>query len=249
MLLANKVAVVTGGASGIGEASARALAAEGALVVIGDRNLERAEAVAAQIQAAGQQAAAFSVNVADEGQVEALIAFVVDRFGGLDCALNSAGISRLSGPLSKVSEAAWRETLEINLMGTVYAMKHQLALMVKNGGGTIVNISSVAGLRGGGMMAPYATSKHAVIGLTRAAAQEAAPKGVRVNAICPGLIETPMLQEHVDAGRDFRQSVTCPMGRIGRAEEVADVVVWLSSDRSSFVTGQVIAVDGGQTLN
>lgn len=248
MLLQDKVAVVTGGASGIGEAAVRALGAEGAAVVIADRDEARAVALAGDLTAGGQRAAAFGLDVTDDTQVAAMVAFAVETFGTIDYGVNSAGISRMSGPISKISDAGWREVMDVNLMGVVHAMKHQLAVMVNKGSGAIVNISSVSGIRAGGMMAPYATSKHAVIGLTRSAAQESARKGVRVNAICPGLIETPMLQQQVDGGIDFRSMITCPMGRIGRAEEVADAVIWLLSDRSSYVTGQAIVVDGGQTL-
>jgi NAD(P)-dependent dehydrogenase (short-subunit alcohol dehydrogenase family) len=248
MLLQGKVAVITGGASGIGAACVRSMALEGAAVVIADRDEQLAATLAEQLETEGLRVAAFPVDVTDEEQTRAMVRFAVDRFGTLDCAVNAAGISHLSGPISKVSAQVWEMVLGINLMGVVHAMKYQLAVMVGKGSGTIVNISSVAGLRAAAMMAPYATSKHGVIGLTRSAAQESARKGVRVNAICPGLIDTPMLHQQVKAGLDVQRVVTCPMGRMGKAEEIADVAIWLSCSRSSFVTGQAIVVDGGQML-
>ncbi len=245
--LKDKVALVTGGASGIGRATCLAFAREGARVVVSDVDAETGEACADEIRRSGGDAVFRRADVSDESEVEALVATAVERFGRLDCALNNAGISGAGGPLQQISLDDFRRTLDINLIGVFLCMKHEIAAMLESGGGAIVNTASGAGVIATPFLSPYAASKHAILGLTKTAAVENARSGVRINAILPGSTDTPMLRATMDGNPEIEKLVlrSMPGGRLGRPEEIAEAVVWLCSDRASFVTGDSMLVDGG----
>jgi NAD(P)-dependent dehydrogenase (short-subunit alcohol dehydrogenase family) len=243
-LLADKIAVITGGSSGIGRAAALAFAAEGARVAIGARRAAEGEETIRLVREHGGEAVFVQTDVRDSGQVARLVQTAVDRWGRLDCAFNNAGIEGPTFiPTADYSEDSWNEILAINLTGVFLSMKHQIPHLLKQGG-AIVNMASVAGLVGGTLNSAYVASKHGVVGLTKAAAMEYAKSGLRINAVCPAVIETDM------ANRAFsemweRVIGMHPIGRIGTPKEVADAVVWLCSDRASFITGHALPVDGG----
>jgi NAD(P)-dependent dehydrogenase (short-subunit alcohol dehydrogenase family) len=242
--LQDKVVIVTGGGSGIGEAVALWLAGEGARVVVADVNAKLGEAVVERIGALGQRAKFIVVDVARESQVEALVDAAVSAFGRLDGAANIAGIGTLPASITDTSEADWQRVLGVNLTGVFLCVKHQIRAMLKSGGGAIVNMASVGGLRGIPMQVAYSASKHGVIGITKTVAAEHARAGIRVNAVCPGVVDTPATS---GMGIDWNKVVPVPMGRIATAPEIAEMVCWLLSGRSSYVTGQAFAVDGGMT--
>ena len=245
-LLAGKVAVVTGASSGIGRAAALALAAEGARVALGARRLVEGEETVRLVREAGGEAVFVETDVRHSDQVQRLIQTAVDRWGKLDCAFNNAGIEGdVFVPTADYSETTWDEVIAINLTGVFLSMKYEIRQMLQHGGGAIVNMSSVAGLIGGAVGIAYYASKHGVVGMTKAAAIEYGTLGIRVNAVCPAVIDTDM------AHRGFDQmwgnlAGMHPIGRIGKASEVADAVVWLCSDHASFVTGHALPVDGGR---
>ena len=246
---ASKVALVTGAASGIGRAAAFAFAREGYALVISDRDEAPGQEVRARLEADGADALFVRCDVSSEEEVRTLIARTLDRFGRLDAAYNNAGIEGIVAPADECTTENFDRVIAVNLRGVWLCMREEIRQMRAQGGGAVVNCASVAGLVGFAGIPAYCASKHAVIGLTRTAALELGPHNIRVNAVCPGAIETPML-ERVMGGTDEgrRQMVAMePIGRIGRPEEIADAVVWMCSDRASFVTGQAIAVDGGWT--
>jgi NAD(P)-dependent dehydrogenase (short-subunit alcohol dehydrogenase family) len=242
-LFQGRTAFVTGGGSGIGRATALAFAEEGAKVAVAD--LKGADAVADEIGAAGGEAFAITLDVTDEAAVNAAVDSVVTRWGRLDCAFNNAGVTleMLDTPWGSVE--AYDKTVAINQRGVLLCMAAELRHMVAQKSGAIVNTSSIAGLSGSGG-AGYCASKHAVIGLTRSAALRYAAEGVRVNAVCPGVIVTPMTAPIAGdpQGRAFLDQMT-PLGRMGEAREIADAVIFLCSDKASFITGHPLAVDGG----
>jgi len=245
-LVEDKVVLVTGAASGIGRAAARALAREGAHVMLSDRDAAEGKRTAAEIRSEGGEAFFREADVTDEAQVEALVQESLRSFGRLDAALNNAGITGALGPVQEVSLEDWRRTLETNLTGIFLCMKHELRVMQKAGRGSIVNTSSGAGVLATPGLSAYASSKDGVLGLTKTAALENARTGVRVNAILPGSIDTPMLRSAMALDPSVEQMIRAsqPGGRLGTAEEVAEAVVWLCSDRSGFVSGASLAVDG-----
>lgn len=241
-----KVALVTGAGSGIGRKSAELLAQEGARVLVCDLDEESGQQTLRCIRDAGGEADYRQIDVAQESEVEAMVAHCVERFGRLDCAVNNAGISGPSGGLETIELPDWNRVLAVNLTGVFLCMKYQIPRMREQGAGSIVNMSSGAGLIATPGLAPYSASKHGVLGITRAAAVENARLGVRINAVCPGSIDTPMLRAAMDTDPTVEKMIraSMPIGRLGEAEEVAEAVVWLCSDRASLVTGHSMGVDG-----
>ncbi len=241
-----KTALVTGAGSGIGRATALAFAASGAAVMVSDVNADGGVETVDLIEKAGGQAQFFKSDVGNDDQVKALVAATVQAFGGLDFAFNNAGINVLGQ--DEYQPDVWDRCVNINLTGVMRCMREQSEVMLKNGGGVIVNNASINGLVGNGGQAAYTATKHGVVGLTRHGALRWAKAGVRVNAVCPGAIETPMT-DVVAKNPDLRKVVDgmTPMGRMGQAHEIAAAVLWLCSDGASFVTGHALVVDGGAT--
>jgi NAD(P)-dependent dehydrogenase (short-subunit alcohol dehydrogenase family) len=246
-----KVALVTGGASGIGRAAVLDFVAQGASVVVADVDTEGGDETARLVKEQGGEGLFVHTDVSRTDDVEAVVARAVEAFGGLDYAFNCAATAGEMAPTADCTEANWDRTVLTNLKGVWLCLKAEIAHMLANGGGAIVNASSVAGLIGFPGLPAYSASKGGVIQLTRSAALEYASAGIRVNAVCPGATETPMLQGLIDKhpGLDAGLLALQPLGRIGRPEEVAHAAVWLCSDDSSFVTGQVLPVDGGWTAH
>ena len=244
----NKVALVTGGSSGIGRASALAFAREGAKVVIADIAVDGGEKTAEIIREARGTAIFIRADVSKGIEVEALINKAIEKNGRLDFAFNNAGVPQgVRVPTADCSEEDWDRVLSVNLKGTWLCMKYEIQHMLKQRSGAIINTSSVAGLRGHKNRPAYAASKHGVIGLTRTAAIEYAQSGIRINAVCPGWIHTPMVETAISQDPTLEDQMVgmIPLMRAGTAEEVAETVVWLCSDAASFITGQCIVVDGG----
>ncbi len=246
-VLEGKVSLITGGSSGIGRAAVFAFAREGAVVTIADVDAAGAEETRRLAREAGGDVAFVRADVTRAADVERMVGEVVARHGRLECAFNNAGVLGDHGPTAACAEENWDRVLAVNLKGVWLCMKYEILQMLKQPGGAIVNTSSAAGLTGWGYRPAYAASKHGVTGLTRAAALEYAPVNIRVNAVCPGIIQTPMMEASAggDAEVVARRHALHPMGRMGRPEEVAAAVVWLCSDAASFVTGHALAVDGG----
>src|SRR6266481_2754023 len=242
--LKGKVALVTGGGSGIGRATAMAFAREGAKVAVADYVPEGGERTAKEITAAGGEAIFIHTDVSVGRQVEAMVNKIVQTWGRLDCAHNNAGIEGRMANTAECTEENFDRTIAINLKGVWLCMKYEIPQMLKQGGGAIVNTASVAGLIGIEGSAAYNASKHGVIGLTRAAALDYAKAGIRVNAVCPGVIRTPMVERIVGTEAEAGLIAMEPIGRMGKPEEVAEAVVWLCSDAASFVTGNAMPVDG-----
>jgi NAD(P)-dependent dehydrogenase (short-subunit alcohol dehydrogenase family) len=241
-----KVALVTGGASGIGRATATLLGAAGARVLVTDIDGDGAEVVAAAMTAAGGEAGSRAVDVSDPTQVAAMVDHVVERFGRLDVAFNNAGVSGTFARLPDQTLADWEHTLTVNLTSVFLCLQAEIPVMLDTGGGAIVNTSSSAGLMGMAKLPAYVAAKHAVIGLTKSVALEYARKGVRVNAVCPGTVRTTMLETFAGSMKAVEDMGSmAPIGRVGEADEIAEAVVWLCSDAASFVTGHALAADGG----
>jgi NAD(P)-dependent dehydrogenase (short-subunit alcohol dehydrogenase family) len=242
-----KVAFITGAGSGIGRATAVAFAAEGARVAILDRSAEALRDTEAAVRKVGGEVLTIACDVAEPEQVEAAVARTVEAFGRLDIAFNNAGVENKASPVAEIELDEWDRILDINLRGTFVCMKHELAQMVRQGSGVVINTSSGAGIRGVAGGAAYAASKHAIIGLTKSAALDYAKSNIRVNAILPGNIETPMMDRFT--GGDIQKAIDLePVGRLGKPEEIADAVLWMSADLGAFVTGASISVDGGWSL-
>ena len=248
-LVAGKVALVTGAGSGIGRATALAFAREGAKVVVADVTVEGGEETVAQVKKAGGEAIFVNTDVSKAVEVEALVAKAVATYGRLDCAHNNAGIAGNAKTVVDDTEDNWDRILAINLKGVWLCMKYEIAHMLKQGGGTIVNTASGAGLIGVRRGGAYVASKHGVVGLTKTAALEYAKAGIRVNCVCPGPIDTPMLQGIGGSNQVVieRMLAAQPGGRLGKPAEIAEAAVWLCSDAASFVTGLPMPVDGGYT--
>lgn len=246
-----EVALVTGGSSGIGRATALAFAAEGARVVVASRRSEESTETVSLIRAAGGDAIFVKADVSKTAEVEALVARTVEHYGALNFAFNNAGIEGDPFvPLARYSEASWDEVIDINLKGVFLSMKYELPHIVKTRG-AIVNMASVAGLRGGRLGVAYYASKHGVVGLTKAAALEYADQGVRINAVAPAVIQTPLADRAgltSDPARAARVLAMHPLGRVGVPEEVANAVLWLCSKGASFTTGHALPVDGGYLI-
>lgn len=249
-LLNGKVLLVTGGSSGIGRATARVMAREGACVVIADVNEADGTAAARTIESEGGEAEFMAMDVRDSAQVKATLERIVGRHGRLDGAFNNAGV--LEGTFTtsaQLSEAVWDRVMDVNLKGLWLCMKHEIPLMLAQGGGVIVNHASVAGLYGNKLVgAAYIASKHGVVGLTKVAALEYADQGIRINAICPGIIDETVMSETIFGGNAQREAdvkALYPGGRVGTLAEVAETVAWLFSDATSFITGHALPIDGG----
>ena len=244
--LQDSVAVVTGGSSGIGRATAQRLAAEGAAVVIADLDTERGEETVTQIREAGGEAEFVETDVTSESDIETMVETAVAEYGGLDVAVNNAGVEGAIAPTHDQSVTDWEQVIAVNLRGVFLGLRAEVPAMLADGGGAIVNTSSLAGLNGLRGGSPYAASKHGVLGLTKSAAAEFGSDGVRVNAVCPGVIETPMLERTREESSQLDQAAAIsPMQRSGEPGEVADAILWLCSREASYVTGESIAVDGG----
>jgi len=245
--MAGKVALVTGGGSGIGKATALAFAREGAKVVIASRTQESGERVVQEIKAGGGKATWVRADVSQSTEVEALIRAIITTYGRLDYAFNNAGSGGRGGWVAEIQEEAWDQTIDGYLKSVWLCMKYEIPEMLKLGGGAIVNSSSVDGQRAFPWDPVYSAAKHGVLGLTKSAAMQYAGKSIRINAVCPGWIRTPPVQSMVehDPEAEARMLLHQPIGRLGEAEEVAQAVVWLCSDKASLVVGTALAVDGG----
>src|SRR5215831_15667017 len=242
-----KVALVTGGASGIGRATALTFAREGAKLVIADINEEGGQQTVHMITEHGKKAIFVRTDVSQAVEVQALLSTAVETYGRLDCAHNNAGITGAGGGLiAAYPEDTWHQVIAVNLTGVWLCMKFELAQMLHQGGGAIINTASGAGLVGNRGNSAYAASKHGVVGLTKTAALEYAQQGIRVNCVCPGWVQTPLAARSLsDPERRAQIIARHPIGRVGTPEEIAEAVVWLCSDAASFVTGHAMSVDGG----
>ncbi|MET3900919.1 NAD(P)-dependent dehydrogenase (short-subunit alcohol dehydrogenase family) [Devosia sp. UYZn731] len=241
----NKVALVTGAASGIGAAIATRLASEGAKIVLADRDAQGAGNVLNAIKQTGGEASIFEIDVADPLEVEAMVAFAEKTYGGLHLAVNNAGIGGPSAPTADYPLDGWHKVIDINLNSVFFCMKYELAAMVRAGGGSIVNMASILGSVGFSGSAAYVAAKHGVLGLTKAAAIEYAAHGIRVTAVGPGFIDTPLLSKTLDDAALKHIAGLHPIGRLGRSEEVAALTCFLLSEQASFITGSYHLVDGG----
>ena len=242
--LKGKVALVTGGGSGIGEACAIMLAHQGAKVAVLDQNIEAAERVTQQIKSSGGQANALRVDVSDEGQVSKAVDEVISQFGALHIAVNNAGIGGDQAPTAEQTIAGWRKVLSVNLDGVFYCMRNEIPAMIKSGGGSIINMASILGQVGYANAAGYVAAKHGVVGLTKSAALEYGTKGIRVNSVGPGFIKTPLLSAVPKEALEPIARLHA-LKRLGESKEVATLVTFLASDEASFITGNYYAVDGG----
>lgn len=244
-----RTVLITGASTGIGRVTALAFAAAGAAVVIGDVD-PRAEETAKEIVAAGGRAVFQKTDVSDSAEVESLVERAVSEFGSLDVAFNNAGLLPPTAPLAEQTEEDWDRIMAVDVTGVFLCMKHQLAQMVKAGRGAIVNTASVAGIRADPGMAPYVAAKHAVVGLSKAAAIDYATQGIRVNAIAPGLVRTPMTERWLNDPA-MRESVLAdsPIGRAAEPEDIAGLVLFLASDHASIITGAVYPIDGARTAH
>jgi NAD(P)-dependent dehydrogenase (short-subunit alcohol dehydrogenase family) len=243
-----RVAIVTGGSSGIGCAAVLAFARCGARVVVADIDEERGESVAGEVEAAGSQGMFVRTDVTNAADVAGMVERCVARFGRLDYAHNNAGIQTPSAYTAEFARDDWDRTLAVNLTAVFLCMRAEIPRMLEGGGGAIVNTSSAGGLKGFPGASAYVAAKHGVIGLTKSAALEYATSGIRINAVCPGVVDTEMLAAFTHGDASVRKQLLDvePVRRVGTPREIADAVVWLCSDRASFVTGHTLVVDGGQ---
>jgi NAD(P)-dependent dehydrogenase (short-subunit alcohol dehydrogenase family) len=245
--MTQKVAVITGGATGIGKSTAMLLARKGIKVVISGRREAVGQKAIEEIRAQGGDAAFIAVDVDHEAHVKRLIEFAVEKFGRLDLAVNNAGISNETKTMGDSDPAKFQAMLQTNVMGVYLCMKYEIQQMLKNGGGSIVNLASIAGLNGIPYAGPYAATKHAVVGLTKSGALDYATQNIRINAVAPGAIKTDIIAGSIAQGQYDEATISAmhPMARMGNPEEIAHGIAWLLSDEASFVTGHVLNIDGG----
>lgn len=248
-LLEGKIALVTGASSGIGRATALVFARHGASLALGDVSIDDGHETEGMVKGLGAEAFFLATDVTSDEQMVALVRATVETYGRLDCAFNNAGVEGHMAPTPEVTDADWHHVVDINLRGVWLGLRHEIPALLDAGGGAIVNTASVAGLVGFADLAPYVASKHGVVGLTRSAALEYAARGIRVNAVCPGVIRTPMVERVIAENPALEEGFVAmePIGRLGEPGEVGEAVAWLCSDRASFVTGQALPVDGGFT--
>ncbi len=246
-LMTEKVAIVTGGSSGIGKATAMAFASQGARVAIASRGKELGEAAVQAIREAGGEAMWIQTDVSQASQVEGFIRATVEAYGRLDYAFNNGGSGGMGGWIDKIQEEEWDKTIDGYLKSVYLCMKFEIPEMLKLGGGAIVNNSSVDGQRAFPWDPAYSAAKHGVLGLTKSCAIQYSDKGIRINAVCPGWIKTPPIEEMIKGNEENEKRILLhqPIGRLGKPEEVAQAVIWLCSDNASLVTGTALAVDGG----
>lgn len=240
----NKVVIITGAASGIGKAAAELFANQGASVVISDIQESEGKLIAENITSSGGKASFFKTDVAIPEDMEALVNFTVETYGRLDIAVNNAGIGGELNPIADMSIEGWQKVIAVNLNSLFYGMKYQIPAMLKSGSGSIVNISSILGSVGFAGSGAYTAAKHGIVGLTQTAALEYSAKNIRINAVGPGFIDTPLLNA-LDAETKKQVVALHPIGRLGKSEEIAELILWLGSDKSSFVTGSYYSIDGG----
>lgn len=247
----DKICIITGASSGIGEATAISMAQKGATIIAVDINEVAGSKLIEKIKASGGQATFFKTNVADWGAMKDMHQKVVDEYGRIDIAVNNAGIGNIPTPMIQTTNEDWDQVMSINANGVFYGMKLQVSQMLKQGGGVIVNTASVAGIRGLPRSIAYASSKHAVVGMTKTASMEYAKKNIRINAICPAFtvtaLFTPEMMDGLKEGLSEKLKKTIPMHRFGEVQEIADAILWLCSDKASFVNGLALPVDGGMT--
>jgi NAD(P)-dependent dehydrogenase (short-subunit alcohol dehydrogenase family) len=249
-IMSRPVVLITGALAGIGRATAVAFAKEGALLIVSGRREDTGKALVAELRELGAETDFIRADVRNEGDVQSLIDGAIARFGRLDVAVNNAGTEGKAGPMTEVTADSYAAMFETNVLGTLLGLKHELRAMQAQGAGSIVNISSTMGERGAANMALYAGSKHAVEGITKSVAIEAAAFGIRVNAVAPGPTDTAMLDRLSGGGeKKAAFSAAIPLKRLGTAEEVADAITFLASEKARFITGQVIRVNGGKTAS
>lgn len=250
-MLAEKCALVTGAGGGVGREIARLLAEAGASLALADVDEAGLEETLQSLGEAKSRSFALRTDVSSDAECATLVARAVSRFGGLDLAFNNAGIDGATASLHEQDMSVARKVLEVNVMGVLQGMRHQIPAMIARGGGAIVNTASIAGLRGHPGLAPYVASKHAVVGLGRTAAIEYGEKGIRVNTLCPGGVRTEMLEQYLAGAPQLRSAIidANPMRRMGEAEEMAQAALWLASDASSYVNGHALVVDGGRIVS
>ena len=245
--MTQKVAVITGGATGIGLSTAMLLASKGVKVVISGRREAVGQKAVEEIRTRGGDAAFIAVHVDSEAQVRRMIEFAVEKFGRLDLAVNNAGIANETKTVGDSDPAKFQAMLQTNVMGVYLCMKYEIQQMLKNGGGSIVNLASIAGLNGIPYTGPYAATKHAVVGLTKSSALDYATQNIRINAVAPGAIKTDIITGSIAQGQYDEATISAmhPMARMGNPGEIAGGIAWLLSDEASFVTGHVLNIDGG----
>lgn len=246
----DKHVAITGGASGLGAETARLLASRGAKVTVGDRNVELGEALVADITKEGGTAQFIAIDVTDSKQVTAFFEAAVASYGALHVGINNAGIDHIPGPMIEISDDDYERNIAVNLTGVWYCMKWQIKHMLAQGAGHVINLASVAGVTGSPMISAYCAAKHGVIGLTKSAAIEYASFNIRINAVCPSFVRTPMVENtmsHMDEKQQQRLVKANPMKRLGEPQEIAGAIAWLCTDESRFMTGHSVVLDGGLT--
>jgi NAD(P)-dependent dehydrogenase (short-subunit alcohol dehydrogenase family) len=246
-IMNNKVALITGGSTGIGKATALILASRGVKVVISGRRESLGQKLVEEIRAGGGEAAFIAASVDDEAEVRRTIEFAVSEYGRLDLSVNNAGIANETKAIGDSDPAMFQAMLQTNVMGLYLCMKFEIQQMLKNGGGSIVNLASIAGLNGIPYAGPYAATKHAVVGLTKSGALDYATQGIRINAVAPGAIKTDIITGQIELGQYDEATIAAmhPMARMGNPKEIAHGIAWLLSDEASFVTGHILNIDGG----